>query len=183
MGARESTAAEALPGLGDHAVSDFTQRNKPHGAHLQATRRALEARGFTVENTGFETLSDVEPRAARRGWPGELRRWWPDLLARRGPFGRMWVDAKACVRDDTDNYSIELAALACYGFIEGRMRQAVVLVWPGGWCNYSSSLTPIYVQTRGDTEGSDTAFALVRKVDQRKFDDVFGPAEKMALAS
>jgi hypothetical protein len=163
-------------------VSTHAERDAAHEAHKRDVVRALEARGFIVESTGFELLNLPQRIAARRAWPGELRRWWPDLRARRGPFGCFWVDAKSDIRADTENYSVELAALACYGVLDARLRQTVVLVWPSGACNYSTHLTPVHVETRGGPNGSGTAFVLVRKSDQRSFDDIFGALEEAKAA-
>jgi hypothetical protein len=157
-------------------MTGFAERDKDHAEHLERVRRALHARGFEVEDAGWERRPEAERQELIEQWPKALWRWWPDLLATRGPFGRMLVDAKAELRDDTANYSIELAALALYAMIEARMRTAVVVVFPGGACDYARDLNPVSVQTRGNG-GSGTAFVLVRKDSLRTFEQVFGPVE------
>lgn len=143
----------------------FDARSEPHEAHLRDVAKALKGRGFSVERTGRE--AQTPPSRV-----GELGRWWPDLLARRGPYGRLYVDAKNDQSPETENYAVELAALACYGLIVARYRIEVVLVWPGGKCNYAMDLRPHSVQTRA-INGSGTAYLLVRERDQKGFDDIF----------
>lgn len=144
----------------------FDDRNGSHAIVLEQTERALQARGFTVARTGQEWATPPEH-------PGRLRAWWPDLLATRGPYGRLYVDAKSDV-GNTANYSIELAALACYGIVVARFRVEVVVVFPGGACNYAMDLCPLGVMTRASDKGSGTAYVLVRKDDQKPFEAIFG---------
>ena len=151
----------------------FKERNKGHGMHLDDVIQALGARNWETELVGqeFQTPPDLL---------GVMGRWMPDVLATRGPYGAMYVDAKDDNSPTTKNYSIELAALACYGMVRARFGREVVLVWPGGTCNYASDLRPTRVETRAPERGSGTAFVLVKEDDQRSMDDVFGPVDRKA---
>ena len=63
---------------------------------------------------------------------------------------------------------------------KGKFGREVVLVWPGGTCNYVSDLRPTRVETRAPKRGAGTAFVLVKEEDQRSIDGVFGPVDRKA---
>lgn len=152
-------------------------RKQLSDAHEAVVLLLLNDAGWVAEPWGQALVSE-RLRQALKQVPSCPARWAPDILAVRD---REWafVDAKAEIRGDTPNFSIEKSAVRSHfswwiGHNAGTAK--FIYVWDDFRCSYIDDLN----DTKGLHEGhfagvgSGTPFWLIPKQATRPFDEVFG---------
>jgi len=145
--------------------------------HESAVKERLEAYGWTVQAWGQGLITEEIRAAMYAKYPPVLWRWIPDLIAVRGRVVVL-IDPKSSERLDTPNFSIEQSALIAHQ-IMANLGLLIVYVFADFTCNSVQHLQIAYQSLnepgRVKTGGSGTPYVLVRKADQRPFDEIFGP--------
>lgn len=145
-------------------------------AHEALVAEHIRAAGWTCGPWGQALLTD-ELRDALRATDCPAR-WSPDLLAVHG-VRWLFVDAKAEIRTDTPNFSIELSAFRSHVAWRDANRQlgSFVYVWDDLTCSYIEDLEDGQIKVgEYHGSGSGTPFGLVSKTVTRPFESVFGVA-------
>lgn len=143
--------------------------------HEVAVTEMLAARRWVVQPWGQGLIREEIRAALVTRWPPVLWRWIPDLIAVRGKQVVL-VDPKTSLRNDTPNFSIEQNALLAHS-IMAHLGLQIVYVFADFSCNevrYLKIEHRTMDSHRLMTGGSGTPYVLVRKADQRAFDDIFG---------
>lgn len=145
--------------------------------HEVAVTEWLAARRWLVQPWGQGLIREEIRAALGTRWPPVLWRWIPDLIAVRGRQVVL-VDPKTSLRNDTPNFAIEQSAVIAHS-IMAHLGLQIVYVFADFSCNEVRHLKIAHRTMDSErlmTGGSGTPYVLVRKADQRPFDDIFGPS-------